>query len=71
MRKEPVLKQMPRDLRKYWGKDISLIYHHHQRGADELPHRGLKAFGSEQLPFNRFAAKSGLLLPDVSQLLFV
>jgi hypothetical protein len=52
----PVLEQMPRPLRKYWKKDTSLIYHHHQRGADELPHRGLKDFGSEQLPFQRFAA---------------
>lgn len=53
---EPVLEQMPRDLRQYWQEETSLIYHHHQRGADELPHRGLKEFGSEQLPFQRFAA---------------
>jgi hypothetical protein len=53
---EPVLEQMPRAVRKYWEKDTSLIYQHHQRGADELPHRGLKEFGSEQLPFKRFAA---------------
>ena len=33
-----------------------MIFHHHQRGADELPHSGLKEFGSEQLPFNRFAS---------------
>ena len=33
-----------------------MIYNHHQRGADELPHRGVKEFGSEQLPFQRFAA---------------
>jgi hypothetical protein len=36
--------------------DVCLIYYHHQRGADELPHRGLKEFGSEQLPFKRFGA---------------
>ena len=42
---EPVLKRMPREVRKYWKKDTTLIYHHHQRGADELPHRGLKEFG--------------------------
>jgi hypothetical protein len=53
---EPVLEQMPRDLREYWRDDVSLIFHHHQRGADELPHRGLKEFGSEELPFKRFAA---------------
>src|SRR5439155_884444 len=36
--------------------DECLIYHHHQRGGDELPHRGLKEFGSEQMPFKRFGA---------------
>jgi len=34
----------------------SIISNHHQRGADELPHRGLKDFGFEELPFKRFAA---------------
>ena len=53
---EPVLEKMPRDQQKYWLEDKNLIFHHHQRGADELPHRGLKEFGSEQLPFKRFAA---------------
>src|SRR5437667_40971 len=52
---EPVLERMPRAVREYWEEDSSFIYHHHQRGADELPHRGLKEFGSEQLPFKRFA----------------
>jgi len=33
----------------------SIIHSHHQRGADELPHRGLKDFGFEELPFERFA----------------
>src|SRR5229473_3208239 len=53
---EPLLERMPRAVREYWEEDTSLIYHHHQRGADELPHRGLKEFGSEQIPFKRFAA---------------
>lgn len=53
---EPAFEKLPTDLRKYWLKDESVIYHHHQRGADELPHRGVKDFGSEQLPFKRFAA---------------
>ena len=51
-----VLEPLPNPRRLYWLQDDSLIYHHHQRGADELPHRGLKEFGSEQLPFQRFAA---------------
>jgi hypothetical protein len=33
----------------------SIISSHHQRGADELPHRGLKDFGFEELPFKRFS----------------
>ena len=33
----------------------SIIQSHHQRGADELPHRGLKDFGFEELPFKRFS----------------
>lgn len=41
------------------GKEIiqveSIIESHHQRGADELPHRGLKDFGFEELPFKRFS----------------
>src|SRR5256885_12846752 len=31
---EPVLERMPRAVREYWEEDTSLIYHHHQRGAD-------------------------------------
>ncbi len=33
----------------------TIIASHHQRGADELPHRGIKDFGTQQLPFKRFA----------------
>jgi hypothetical protein len=51
-----VLKKMTPELQKYWLKDETIIFHHHQRGADELPHRALKEFGSEELPFKRFAA---------------
>jgi hypothetical protein len=36
----------------------TIIAQHHQRGADELPHRGLKDFCFEQLPFKRFAPNS-------------
>ncbi len=39
-------------------KAEKIIESHHQRGADELPHRGLKDFGFEELPFKRFPANS-------------
>jgi len=51
-----VLQGMTPELQEYWLEDETIIFHHHQRGADELPHRALKEFGSEQLPFKRFAA---------------
>ena len=50
-----VLPGMTPELQTYWLEDKTIIFHHHQRGADELPHRGLKEFGSEQLPFQHFA----------------
>mgnify|MGYP005858815021 CR=1 FL=1 len=52
---EPAFETMPPDLQDYWRDDETVVFHHHQRGADELPHRGRKEFGSEQLPFQRFA----------------
>jgi hypothetical protein len=39
-------------------KAEAIINSHHQRGADELPHRGIKDFGFEEMPFKRFAANS-------------
>jgi hypothetical protein len=36
----------------------TIIESHHMRGADELPHRGLKDFGFEELPFKRFVPNS-------------
>ncbi len=39
-------------------KAEEIISSHHQRGADELPHRGIKDFGFEEMPFKRFAANS-------------
>lgn len=32
----------------------SIIAMHHSRGADELPHRGIKEFGTEIMPFKRY-----------------
>ena len=38
----------------------TIIESHHMRGADELPHRGLKDFGFEELPFKRFTPNSAV-----------
>ena len=40
--------------RRYLSSTPTIIASHHRRGADELPHRGLKDFGFEELPFKRF-----------------
>ncbi len=39
----------------HWTRAEKVIALHHGRGADELVHRALKEFGSEALPFKRFA----------------
>ena len=54
----PVLTNCTKAERKHWLKPETIIESHHRRGADELPHRGLKDFGFEPLPFKRFAANS-------------
>ena len=41
-----------------WTEPEHIIRLHHSRGADELVHRALKEFGSETLPFKRFAANA-------------
>lgn len=41
-------------------KAETIIESHHMRGADELPHRGLKDFGFEELPFKRFVPNSAV-----------
>ena len=38
-----------------WTEATGIIELSHSRGADELVHRALKEFGSETLPFKRFA----------------
>jgi len=45
-------------VRKETEKLEAIIHSHHKRGADELPHRGIKDFGFEEMPFKRFAANS-------------
>jgi hypothetical protein len=41
-----------------WTDASRIIELYHNRGADELVHRALKEFGSEQLPFRRFASNA-------------
>ena len=50
-----VVKGCSPEIRKELTHVESIIHSHHQRGADELPHRGLKDFGFEELPFKRFS----------------
>jgi hypothetical protein len=47
-----------KEQKRKWIKPETLVRTHHLRGADELPHRGLKDFGFEELPFKRFAPNS-------------
>jgi hypothetical protein len=49
-----VLEGCSHQMRKEALRVDSIIRSNHQRGADELPHRGLKDFGFEELPFKRF-----------------
>jgi len=55
---DKIFDQASPELKALYEKPRSIIKGHHMRGADELPHRGLKDFGFEQLPFKRFAANS-------------
>jgi hypothetical protein len=52
------LKHLCQQQQEHWNQPETIIESHHGRGADELPHRGLKDFGFEQLPFKRFSANS-------------
>lgn len=54
----PLICAMPEQIRETWLKEEELIASHHARGADELPHRGLKDFGSEELPFKSFTSNT-------------
>lgn len=47
-----------REIQEKCMKAEAIISSHHQRGADELPHRGIKDFGFEEMPFKRFTANS-------------
>ena len=53
---DEALKHLSPKEREHWKRAETLIASHHGRGADERPHRGLKDFGFEELPFKRFPA---------------
>lgn len=53
-RNDKILQNCTRERQQYWLSPENIIHSHHMRGADELPHRGLKDFGFEQMPFKRF-----------------
>ena len=49
-----IFSEQQQDIALHYQSPQAIIHSHHQRGADELPHRGLKDFGFEQLPFQNF-----------------
>ena len=51
-----VLSHCTPEQRQHWLDPETIIASHHGRGADELPHRGLKDFGFEEMPFQSFSA---------------
>jgi hypothetical protein len=55
---DTVLKNCTPQEKKELLKAEFIVFSNHQRGKDELPHRGLKDFGFEELPFKRFSANS-------------
>ena len=54
----PAIRRMPEAQQRQWLEGQWIIHLHHQRGADELPHRGLKDFGHQTLPFKHFMPNS-------------
>jgi hypothetical protein len=55
-----VLSSCAPEVRAYWETPEAIIRSHHGRGAEELPHRGIKDFGFEALPFKRFSPNAAL-----------
>jgi len=55
-----VLARCAPHVRAYWETPEAIIRSHHGRGAEELPHRGIKDFGFEALPFKRFSPNAAV-----------
>ncbi len=51
-----VLSSFSAQNQEHYKEAESIIESHHGRGRDELPHRGLKDFGFQELPFKSFGA---------------
>ena len=54
------LQYCSQERKEYWLDSKAIVESHHQRGADELPHRGLKDFGFEELPFKKFGPNTAV-----------
>ena len=52
--KAEVLQHLSAEEKERWLTPDFIIGNHHARGAVELPHRALKDFGTQSLPFLRF-----------------
>ena len=50
-----VLSGLSSNEKELWLSATGIIKSHHERGADELPHKALKELGFETLPFHRFS----------------
>lgn len=50
----PKIRAMSAQEQQRWLSSQALMESYHQRGSDELPHRALKDFGTQQLPLKRF-----------------
>ncbi|MES0447294.1 MAG: IS1380 family transposase [Desulfobacterales bacterium] len=57
---QQIFSEQQSDMAIHYESPQAIINGHHQRGADELPHRGLKDFGFEQLPFKNFHQNSAM-----------
>ncbi len=55
-----ILKYLSVAEQKKWEDPEKIITSHHGRGSDELPHRGLKDFGFEALPFKHFGPNTAV-----------
>jgi len=54
----PIDEQLQKAGLRNWLTDTGVLERYHARGGNELVHRALKDFGTEQLPFKRFESNT-------------